>query len=832
MKRSSSIRSLTVTDTHIDVATPESRLRIYLMTDDIIRIRATFADDFRPEHSYMLVTTAWPDELDDFFGDERTRLTPLTPDVEERPDAYVVSTATHTLTLAKDPFGIELRDASGALVYSDLKERSFLADEGRTFHYSTIQEGDHFFGFGEKTGPLDKRLARMRMHNTDACGYDPLRSDPLYKHIPFHIRFNDRTQAAVGLFYNTAYDCAFDMGREWSGYWDRYSTYSSSDPEVDLFLIGGPTIPEVVARYTDLTGKSALPPLAMTGYGHTTMYYTEFPTDCDEQILGFIDRCHAAGIPLDIFLMASGYACMPNAKRYQFRWNTQKFPDPDRFIQAAASRGVDVVPNVKPGFLASHPDYARYAEAGMFIADSTGERPQLERYWGGHASFPDFTSPTARRVWEDALTTSLLERGITGIWDDNCEFDIADGAAVIANDGRPASIASARPIMGTLMARSATHALRRTYPDRRPFVVNRAGSAGVQRYAQTWSGDNRTSWEALGATIPTILGMGLSGCANYGSDIGGWFGHAPSPELLVRWFQLGAFMPRFLTNSANDDNTVTEPTMYPSVTPLIADAVRLRYTLIPQMYALLAEAARTGAPVMRPLVYEFPADPRALAEDRTFLFGPSLLVAPVVSEGATSTTVYLPAGCDWVDYHTLTRYRGGQRVTRDVDLASIPLFVRGGSVTVRSRGVANLHRDVIDTLDVLVEPSQPATFTHYEDDGVSEAYRSGEFRLTTISVTPADAADHTVHVRAGHAGPYRSRVTTLELTVIGGDVAPSGVTLDGDALPRCVDPNAFAEATTGWYADLERHVCRVRFPRPEGDWDVAIGYGPADLVKM
>ena len=723
---------------------------------------------------------------------------------------------------------------------------------GRRYHYSAINAGDHFYGFGEKTGKLNKRLQYLRMHNTDTCGHDAEQSDPLYKHIPFYIRFNDHTRKAIGVFYNNAFDSAFDLGREWSGYWDKYSYYCTDGGDVDMFFINGPTIPEVVERYTDLTGKTALPPIGTTGYTHTTMFYTELERDVDQAILEFVDRCEANDIPFDMFGMASGYTCMPNGKRYQFHWNDAKFPDPAAFMAKMKARGVAVTPNVKPGILTTHPDYDEFAQAGAFVRDETGERPELERFWGGFASFPDFTNPAAREVWERHMTEALLDNGIEGIWDDNCEFDIPNSAAVVEADGGRTTVEGMKPVLANMMAYTAHHALAQAHPDTRPFIISRAGFAGIQRYAQTWAGDNYTCWKTLKYNIPTILNMGLSGAANHGCDIGGWFGPAPEPELLVRWFQEGVFMPRFMTNSSNNDNSVTEPFMYPRYTPYISHAVKLRYALAPAMYSLLREASVKGSPVMRPLVYEFPDDPNCWDENFEFMFGSSLLVANVLEKGATEKNVYLPAGTAWYDFRAHERYEGGQTITVPVDLDSIPMFLRAGAILPTTEGLANLHLQKIDNITLLVEPSASGTFTLYEDDGETNAYRHGEYLATTFSIEPGAAANpystdgennsgtfptdagdlSATIIRAEREGFYASNVRTMEMDVFTYNVQPFTIAMGGRQLEKFYDPAKWETAKEGWLYDMETRTARIKYANPDGDYEIRINYGINDLVKM
>jgi alpha-glucosidase len=814
---------------YLYVKTDGGQFMVYLLDSDTVRFRCTFEEKFAKERSYALVRTAWADELDGLLGNERTRVKPVPVVLEEKDGYWRIGTSSLEVRLCKEPFGIEIYNASGELLYEDLKERSFMEDSlGRRKHYSVIGDNDHFYGFGEKTGPLNKAKYSMRMHNTDACGHDAKLSDPLYKHIPFYIRFNDLTRRAVGIFYNNSFDSSFDMGRERSGYWSKYSYFCADGGDIDMFFINGPQISDVVRRYTDLTGKTALPPLTTTGYMSTTMFYTELEKDSDEAILDFIDTCKRNDIPIDGFLLASGYTSGKSKKRYAFNWNHDKFKDPAKFVADMKAKGAALVPNVKPGMLTSHPLFSEFEDSGAFIRDEQTGKADRERFWGGFAGFPDFTSEAGREKWKEHMKESLIAKGITGIWDDNNEFEIENADATVGGDGERRRVEGMRPVMPNMMAYTARQAIKESDPDTRPYVVSRAGFAGIQRYAQTWAGDNFTSWQTLRYNIPTILGMGLSGVANQGCDIGGWFGEAPEPELFVRWFQNGVFQPRFMTNSSNTDNTVTEPFMYPSYTSYISDAVKLRYRLIPTMYSLLRLASVQGDPVMRPLVYEFPDDPKCWDESFEFMFGSSLLVANVLDKGAQSIEVYLPQGAEWYELATYKRYAGGSTVTVPVALSSIPMFVRAGAIIPTCRSLTNIHLQKIEKLNILVEPSARGSFALYEDAGETNAYKNGEYLETALTVEPGMVAT----INAVHSGSYCSKVKTLEFDVVSACAAPLSVDVNGRALDKFTDTAKWDAADEGWYYDMESKQAHIRCLNSAEDFTVRVNYGIKDLIAM
>ena len=320
-------------------------------------------------------------------------------------------------------------------------------------------------------------------------------------------------------------------------------------------------------------------------------------------------------------------------------------------------------------------------------------------------------------------------KGTKTVWNDNCEFDgVEDREAFCDNNGLGGTMAELKIIHSNLMAFTAIQAIKNIYPNERPYVINRAGYAGIQRYAQVWGGDNLTDWRTLKFNILTILGMGLSGCANMGCDIGGFAGGAPEKELLLRWIQNGIFQPRFTLNSANNDNTVTQPFMYEEILPQIREAFSLRYKMLPYLYSLMHEANKSGLPAMRPLFLEFPDDINTYSDNNfTFMFGSSILVANVIEKGAKTRQIYLPAGSNWYDMNdNLKFYQGGQVINIPVDYSSIPMFLRGNSIFFTSDDIKRINFDSLKTLDFLIGADDDSEFTFYDDDGHTENYKRGE----------------------------------------------------------------------------------------------------------
>lgn len=814
---------------YYSLRTDAVELRLWFLTDTILRIRAGFDGDWA-ERSYTLLRTAWPDAMDSLLAGQRQRVEPAPASLSEEPDRFVLTGAKLRVEIEKEPFRLLIYDAAGNLLHADIPDIGYHEDSNRRrIHTSEMAPEDAFYGFGEKTGPLDKRLAFMTMDPGDALGYNPLHSDPLYKHIPFYIKMNRRTRGAVGYFYHNTAICDFDMGRQHSNYWAPHTRYRTEAGDIDLFFIAGPAITDVIAGYTFLTGTSAMLPKYALGYLGSSMYYAELPKDCDSAIEQFVDTARSYGFPIDGFQLSSGYTTYAG-KRCVFTWNKDRFPDPPAFFQALRERGVEVSPNVKPALLLMHPLLPVLQENDIFVRDPVQEKPSVGAWWGGRGVFVDFTDPHARTVWKALLQEHVLEKGTTSVWNDNCEYEgVYDKDARVCLEGAGGTVGAVRSVMSNLMCLVTDEAIRETSPGERPFIVCRAGHAGIQRLAQTWAGDNYTSWDSLRGNIATILGMGLSGVANHGCDIGGFFGPRPEPELLVRWVQNGIFQPRFSIHSTNTDNTVTEPWMYPDCTDLIREAIRLRYRLFPYLYTRMAYAHKTGLPIWQAMVCAFQNDPACDEQGIDFMVGDALLVANVVEPGAAARCVYLPKEEVFYDLETRRRYEGGQTLTLPVTLASIPAFLRAGQVLMLADNqMDNLRTQQVTDLRLLLATDRDASGTYYEDDGLTEAWREGGWRKTRIELKTGEACTLTLTPE----GSYPTAVQRVMLDLIHPGKAPFWVSRGDAMLPQYLDQRRFASAETGWYYNPGLQSVQIKytdFSRPD---QFTISFEPNDLLGM
>ncbi len=807
-------------------------IRLYFLTDEIIRIRSSFDENFE-ESSYTLALTAWEDRLDDFLGDYRRKVQPIEPRFTNKDEYLLFETSELKVQIIKNPFNIRVLNNEKELLHADLVGRGFVKDHlNRLFHYSAYdEEKDHFYGFGERTGKLDKKNTRMRLSPKDAIGHDPEFGGPLYKHIPFYIKINEETKNGLGYFYHNSYDTVFDMGNEISGYYEPYTYYSSEGGDIDWFIVGGKDLKSIVENYTLLTGRQIMPPKQSLGFTISTMYYAELEKDCDKEILTVIDKHRELGIHVDNFKISSGYTSgLGTQKRYVFNWNTDKFPDPDGFFDKMNDKGIALIPNIKPGILLTHPLMDEFLEEDVFVKTPDGKDNYESPWWGGLGRYFDFTNPAARNTWKKYLKKQLIEKGTICVWNDNCEYDgVEDREAYFDYDGKGGRATFLRALQGNLMAHIGIEAVQEVYPNKRPYIINRAGFAGIQKYAQTWAGDNLTDWKTPKFNVETILGMGLSGVANTGCDIGGFAGNAPEAELLLRWIQNGIFQPRFCINSANSDNKVTEAWMYDQNNDHVKAAYQLRYRMIEYIYTQLFIANKTGAPILRPLFYEFPDDIICYTDENfTFMFGEAVLVANVFDKGAEKRRVYLPKGCKWYRLDKdMECFEGGSWIEFDVDLTSIPMFLRENGLFFFNNELTSIVKDTTSQLDLYIAGGMKNQKI-YEDDGVTNAYKDNAYLETNIDVSPGEKRV----INFTYQGDYESKLKEYIIHSIHPSKSAYWVSVNGDSLPRFLQHEKWEEAEAGWTFYGDEKAVLVKLPYMGKDMEVIISYEKFDLIGM
>lgn len=612
-----------------------------------------------------------------------------------------------------------------------------------TYHYITRSPKERIFGVGDKAGALDKAGRAFRIETADAMGYDAGMSDPLYKHIPFYICENE--VGCYGIFYDTADTSYMDFGKEINNYYPPYKYFKTEDDCLVYYVFFGTKL-SILQQFARLCGKQAFPPKYSFDYCASTMAYTDAPRS-QEKMDEFLEKLRETKLSCSGFYLSSGYTSI-GTQRYVFHWNREKFPDPKGFIRKFSDNGITLIPNIKPAFLENHPLYGQIADNGWFIKNPDGT-PFVTEFWDGLGSYLDFTNKDAFAFWKQKVTETLLDYGITATWNDNNEFDIRDCDVVASGFGNGAvSAHRIRPLLTYLMVNASYEAQLAKNPQLRPLLSTRSGNIAVRRLAQTWSGDNTTSFTDLRYCHYIGLTMSLSGLYFYGHDLGGFHGEMPSRELLLRWLQHGIFEPRFTIHSWNSDGSATMPWSYPDILDSVRTLFAQRKQLLPYIYNCAYQSVEQEIPMNAPpflyyddeVLYQYPDE---------MLLGKDILAAFVFDAGKTAANAYLPQGTDW--YLGGKRYTGGQVVTVSLPPnAPMPYFVRSGCVLTTAESPCGFqdNGEIVFT----VYPLQSGTFESefFMDDGESFAYLQNDCVKLKFTVTCTENAVQVAYENTGN----------------------------------------------------------------------------------
>ena len=470
---------------------------------------------------------------------------------------------------------------------------------------------------------------------------------------------------------------------------------------LDLFFVSSPEPATILAEYARITGHPEMPPLWSFGYqqSHRTL-------SSREEILAEAKTFREKKLPCDALIYLSTGFCPSgwNTANGSFVWNSRVFPDPKEMLDEL------------------HEEHFRAVMHVVILSDKlrgTANEP---------CDVKRFDEEKASCHWDAHRNDFAM--GVDGWWPD---------------EGDPLDISSR-----LVRNRMYWEGPQLDRPNERPYALHRNGYAGMQRYGSfIWSGDVFSTWETLKVQIPIAINTGLSGIPYWGTDIGGF---VPTPEftaeLFVRWFQFGAFCPLFRSHGrtwklrlpwgwnmgdpgpvevSNLDGTGTpDPSQLRDarVEPICRKYLELRYRMLPYLYSAVHECASTGMPIMRALWLHFPDDPKAVACGDQYMWGKSVLVAPVTEKGAAIRQVYLPPG-GWYDFWTGERMEGGREISRSVELETLPLYVRAGSILPLGPVKQYTHEQIDEPLSVSIYPGEDASFLLYEDDGHSFNYREG-----------------------------------------------------------------------------------------------------------
>ncbi|WP_030762831.1 glycoside hydrolase family 31 protein [Streptomyces griseus] len=577
---------------------------------------------------------------------------------------------------------VEIRTPGGVMLRRDLPPRWWEPVGGgpaRWAQRAEVPADARFFGLGGRAAGPRLRNGSYRLWNTDPKGRFGPEDDPLYITMPVQFVVSDAGTHLA--FHDNTWDGRVTLAEGEEGAGSGHDRPGTSEVRME----GGPlrcwvvvgTPARVLHNWAALTGAPALPPAWALGPQHARWGFGG-AAEVRRVVAGYRER----GLPLSaVHLDIDHY----DGHRV-FTVDRERFPDLPGLAAELREQGVRLVSIVDPA-VAAEPGNVLYVEgraAGAFVRDARGGEVR-GMVWPGECAFPDFTDPAVREWW-GGLYEERLRQGFSGVWHDMNEpvsfapfgDPTLPRSARHSLEGRGGDHREAHNAYGLLMARAGYEGLRRLRPEERPFLFTRAGWAGMQRYGGTWSGDVATGWPGLRASLALVLGLGLCGVPYSGPDVGGFDG-SPSPELFLRWYQLGAWLPLFRTHAALGAGRREPWEFGPEVLEHARVALAERERLQPYFVTLSRLARMTGAPYVRPLWWGTPED-RALREcDDAFLLGDALLVAPVLHRGADRRAVRLPRG-RWYDTATGEAYEGPGQVLLDAPLGRVPVLARAGAV--------------------------------------------------------------------------------------------------------------------------------------------------------
>ncbi|MFD7818256.1 TIM-barrel domain-containing protein [Streptomyces sp. NPDC059785] len=577
---------------------------------------------------------------------------------------------------------VEVRTPGGVTLRRDLPPRWWEPADGgpgRWMQRSEVAADARFFGLGGRASGPRLRDGTYRLWNTDPGHAFGPGDDPLYLTMPVQMVVAD---AATHLaFHDTSWDGTVTLREGEEGAGSGHDRAGTSELRMDggplrcWVMVGTPA--RVLHTWAALTGAPALPPSWALGHQHARWGFGS-----EQEVRRIVRGYRERGLPLGaVHLDIDHY----DGHRV-FTVDRENFPKLPALAEELRRDGIRLVSIIDPAVEAEPGNTVH--DSGVaedtFVRDAAGRLVEGV-VWPGESLHPDFTDARVRKWW-GGLYAERLAQGFAGFWHDMNEptsftafgENTLPRSARHALEGRGGDHREAHNVYALCMARAAYEGLRELAPHERPFLFSRSGWAGLQRYGGTWSGDVATGWPGLRASLSLVVGLGLCGVPYSGPDVGGFDG-SPSPELYLRWFQLGAYLPLFRTHASLRAGRREPWEFGEDVLGHARVALVERRRLLPYFVTLAHLARRTGAPYVRPVWWGAPED-RALRDcEDAFLLGDCLLVAPVLDPGRERRTVQLPRG-RWYDTATEEVFEGPAQIVVDAPLSRVPVLVRAGAV--------------------------------------------------------------------------------------------------------------------------------------------------------
>ena len=720
-------------------------MRIYVITENIMRIRYAIEGVFEKDFSYA---------LDPKFNPE-----PPKSSLEDSVNSLHLHTTAITCKIEKKDLSVSFLDREGNLINQDEKGFHWESNEEHGGHIvqlsKHIQEQEAFFGLGDKPVDLNLRGARFVNWGTDEYGYHK-GTDPIYKSIPIYYGLHNGI--GYGVFFDNTYRAYFDFGKER----DNAMSFWAQGGEMNYYFIAGPNLIDVCKRYTQLTGTAEMPPMWALGFQQCKWSY--YPESQVREITGIM---RALNIPCDAIYLdidyMDGFRC--------FTWDKEKFPDPKRMVAELAEEGFKTMVIIDPG-IKKDKKYSVFTEGlekGYFCKHLDGGYVE-GKVWPGECYFPDFTNPEAREWWADLYKELIEDIGVAGVWNDMNEpalFEVESKTFPLNvmhdYDGHTTGHRKAHNVYGMQMARATHNGVKKYRNGKRTLIITRSGYSGLQRFSSVWTGDNIASWEHLWLADVQAQRLAISGVSFCGSDIGGFI-NQPNGELFVRWIQLGIFHPFCRVHSSGDHGDQEPWSFGDPYTSLFRQFVELRYKLLPYIYTTFYQYHSEGTPMMRPICFVDQQNEETIDRDHEFLFGDHFLICPVVNEGIHSRKVYLTQG-NWYYYFTNELYEGHQTHQIDTPLNEVPFFIKAGAIVPEYPVQQYVGEKEIDTVTLNIYYTEGEEKSQlYDDDKETYNYEEKKFSFSEFLFS---GAKNKVIITRRSEGDEHTQIKSYKLNLIG-----------------------------------------------------------------
>ncbi|WP_296619037.1 TIM-barrel domain-containing protein [Marivirga sp.] len=693
-----------------------STLELSIITEKILKFRYANDGYFENDFSYAI--------------DPEFELGNTHYHFEAQDDSLIVKTDLLQCIIKKSDATIKILDKNGKVLIED--EKGYHWKDERRFGghvvISTLKSSktNKYYGLGDKTGRLNLNGTRRELWGTDCYGYGN-DTDPVYKNIPFFMGLNDGE--GYGIFMDNSFRSYFDFGHERK----EALSFWAQGGEMRYYFIYGPQLENVVQDYTELTGKSPMPPKWALGYHQSKWSY--YPESTVRELAKTFreKRIPCDVIHLDIDYM-DGYRI--------FTWNNERFPNPKQMIEDLRKDGFKTIVIVDPG-IKIDPLYTVFQQGvhhDYFCQRMDGARFKGS-VWPGPCHFPDFTNPAARKWWS-GLFGGLSQDGVAGVWNDMNEPAVFEEGTFPRDvrhdyDGHPCSHRKGHNVYGMQMARATYEGLEQFSGNNRSFTITRSAYAGIQRFSSVWTGDNLASWEHLKIANVQCQRLSTSGVSFAGSDVGGFIG-APDGELYTRWIQMATFHPFFRTHSSGDHGNKEPWQFEDKYLDIVRIFIELRYEIMPYLYTTFWQYSEFAKPMLRPISLAYQDDKETLDREEEFLLGQHLLICPVSAPKVKERMMYLPEG-EWYNYWTDELISGKKEIIVETPLEQIPMFVKAGTILPMQDKMQYVNEFVPENIKLHVYRALNETGSElYEDDGLSKDFEMGISTLHFFIQKPTD----------------------------------------------------------------------------------------------